>query len=236
MELLFHCIAQLIIVRCNKSRRKPMTTHFSLAVAAAVLACTLGITSASAEDAKPLQKGVASWYGPGFHGKKTANGERFNTNALTAAHKTLPFGTQLRVTNERTGKSVVVRINDRGPYAHGRVIDLSKAAAEAVGISGVGKVTPAKFDGVWSVSLVADGGLCGSGTSSTLMVQNGSVRAGGAGVSVSGQVGPSGSVSLALQKSGVQGSASGRLSGASGSGSWSVSSPGCSGRWTARRA
>src|SRR3954467_840509 len=83
---------------------------------------------------------------------------------------------------------------------------------------------PAKFDGTWSVSLVADGGLCGSGTSSTLTVQNGGVRAGGSGVSVSGQVGRSGSVSLALQKSGVQGSASGKLSGSSGSGSWSVSS------------
>ena len=81
------------------------------------------------------------WYGPGFHGKRTANGERFNTNDLTAAHKTLPFGTKVRVTNERTGHPVVVRINDRGPYAHGRVIDLSKAAAETVGISGLGKVT-----------------------------------------------------------------------------------------------
>ena len=101
----------------------------------------MGATSVSAEEAKPLQKGVASWYGPGFYGKKTANGERFNTNDLTAAHKTLPFGTKLRVTNERTGKSAVVRINDRGPYAHGRVIDLSKAAAEAVGIEGVGQVT-----------------------------------------------------------------------------------------------
>ena len=102
-------------------------------------------------------------------------------------------------------------------------------------LSGSAFAEPAKFDGVWSVSLVADGGLCGSGTSSTLMVQNGSVRAGGAGVSVSGQFGPSGSVSLALQKSGVQGSASGRLSGTSGSGSWTVSSLGCSGRWTAQR-
>ena len=94
---------------------------------------------------------------------------------------------------------------------------------------------PAKFDGTWSVSLVGTGGLCGSGTSSTLTVQNGSVRAGGSGVSVSGQVAPSGSVSLALQKSGVQGTASGKLSGSSGSGSWSVASLGCSGRWTAQR-
>ncbi len=114
---------------------------YALAITAVVLGCALGATPAAAEETKPLQKGVASWYGPGFHGKKTANGERFNTNDLTAAHKTLPFGTQLRVTNERTGKSVVVRINDRGPYAHGRVIDLSKAAAEAVGIEGVGQVT-----------------------------------------------------------------------------------------------
>jgi hypothetical protein len=87
-------------------------------------------------------------------------------------------------------------------------------------VSGSAQAEPAKFDGTWSVSLVAEGGLCGSGSSSTLMVQNGAVRAGGSGVSVSGQVGPSGSVSLALQKSGVQGTASGKLSGASGSGSW----------------
>ena len=92
-----------------------------------------------------------------------------------------------------------------------------------------------KFDGTWSVQLVADGGLCGSGASQTLTVQNSSVRAGGSGLSVSGQVGPTGSVSLALQQSGVEGSASGKLSGASGSGSWTVSSLGCSGRWTAQR-
>ena len=91
------------------------------------------------------QRGAASWYGPGFHGRRTASGETFNTHALTAAHKTLPFGARVRVTNERTGRSVVVRINDRGPYAHGRVIDLSKAAAQAVGISGVGQVTLAKL-------------------------------------------------------------------------------------------
>ena len=113
---------------------------------------------------------------------------------------------------------------------------VSLALTTGVILSGSALAEPAKFDGTWSVSLVANGGLCGSGTSSTLMVQNGSVRAGGAGVSVSGQVGPSGSVSLALQKSGVQGSASGKLSGTSGSGSWSVSSLGCSGHWTARRA
>jgi len=102
-------------------------------------------------------------------------------------------------------------------------------------LSGSALAEPAKFDGTWSVQLAGGGGLCGSGASSTLMVQNGSVLAGGSGVSVSGQVGPSGSVSLALQKSGVQGTASGKLSGASGAGTWSVSSLGCSGRWTAQR-
>ena len=89
-----------------------------------------------------IKGGMASWYGPGFHGRRTANGERFNQNALTAAHKTLPFGTKVKVTNLRNGQSVVVRINDRGPYAHGRVIDLSSAAAKVIGIkgSGVGNV------------------------------------------------------------------------------------------------
>ena len=99
----------------------------------------------SSAEAKPLQHGVASCYGPGLHGRRTANGEKCNNHALTAAHKTLPFGSRVRVTNERTGRSVVVRINDRGPYAHGRVIDISKAAAQAVGLSGVGKVSLAKL-------------------------------------------------------------------------------------------
>ena len=92
------------------------------------------------------QTGTASWYGPGFHGRLTANGERFNTDELTAAHKTLPFGTKVQVTNAKTGKAVVVRINDRGPYAHGRIIDLSKAAAQSIGISGLGKVTVARLE------------------------------------------------------------------------------------------
>lgn len=84
--------------------------------------------------------GLASWYGGKFHGRKTANGERFNQNALTAAHKTLPFGTRVRVTNVNNGRSVVVRINDRGPYVRGRVIDLSRAAASRIGVSGVSRV------------------------------------------------------------------------------------------------
>ncbi len=78
--------------------------------------------------------GVASWYGPGFHGRLTANGERYDMNGMTAAHKTLKFGTKVRVTNKNNGKSVVVRINDRGPYAGKRIIDLSKGAANAIGM------------------------------------------------------------------------------------------------------
>lgn len=89
------------------------------------------------------QVGKASWYGGKFHGRKTASGERFDKNALTAAHKKLPFGTRVRVTSERSGKSVVVRINDRGPFAPGRVIDLSEAAARRLGMirAGVVRVT-----------------------------------------------------------------------------------------------
>ncbi len=113
----------------------------ALAITVVALSCALAVAPAAAEETKPIQSGAASWYGPDFHGKRTSHGETFNTNALTAAHKTLPFGTEVRVTNERTGKSVVVRINDRGHYAHGRVIDLSKAAADAVGILSVGMVT-----------------------------------------------------------------------------------------------
>lgn len=76
--------------------------------------------------------GRASWYGPGFHGRRTANGEIFNQNALTAAHPSLKFGTRVKVTNLNNNRSVVVRINDRGPYAGGRVIDLSAAAARSL--------------------------------------------------------------------------------------------------------
>ena len=85
-----------------------------------------------------LGRGEASWYGPGFHGRLTANGERFNQEAMTAAHKTLPFGTRVLVQVPRTGREVVVRINDRGPYVKGRIIDLSSAAANAIGLKARG--------------------------------------------------------------------------------------------------
>ncbi len=91
---------------------------------------------------KHAMVGVASYYGPGFHGKKTANGERFDMYELTAAHKTLPFNTKVRVTNLGNKKSVIVRINDRGPFKKGRIIDLSKSAAKKIGLikTGTAKV------------------------------------------------------------------------------------------------
>ncbi|TKC89796.1 septal ring lytic transglycosylase RlpA family protein [Trinickia terrae] len=102
----------------------------------------------SLADAKPLdagpdvsdfhQTGRASWYGTKFHGRKTASGERYNMNALTAAHKTLPLGAFVRVTNMTNNKSVVVKINDRGPYIRGRVLDVSYAAARLLGLSKAG--------------------------------------------------------------------------------------------------
>ena len=78
--------------------------------------------------------GVASWYGPNFHGKRTANGERYDMNALTAAHPSLPFGTVVRVRSLVNGRTVDVRINDRGPHIRRRIIDLSRGAANALGL------------------------------------------------------------------------------------------------------
>ena len=112
------------------------------AIAACLLALFLLPPQAAYSAKRPPIIGAASWYGGKFHGRKTASGERYNKNALTAAHKSLPFGTKVRVTNQANGKSVVVRINDRGPYSGRRVIDLSRAAATAVGMlkAGVAKV------------------------------------------------------------------------------------------------
>jgi len=83
---------------------------------------------------------IASWYGPHFHGKSTASGESYNQMALTAAHKSLPFGTLLKVTNLRNSRSVIVRINDRGPFSHGRDLDLSKGTALSLGMFGKGVI------------------------------------------------------------------------------------------------
>jgi rare lipoprotein A len=113
---------------------------------ALALLCAVNIVFpiTTAAKAEPFQRGAASWYGPGFHGRRTASGERFNPRGFTAAHRRLPFGTKVRVTNRRNNRSVVVRINDRGPFTRGRIIDLSAASARAIGIRGVAPVTLSK--------------------------------------------------------------------------------------------
>lgn len=111
------------------------------------------------------ETGVASWYGPGFHGKKTSNGERYNQNSMTAAHKLLPFNTKLRVTNLKNGRSVVVRINDRGPFVGSRIIDLSRAAAKQLDMlgSGTARVRLVALEGGKKpVLLTPDGDMNGS--------------------------------------------------------------------------
>ena len=99
-------------------------------------------TAAKTATSKLIQvvQGAASWYGPGFYGRTTANGERFRKGTLTAAHRTLPFGTKVRVTNLSNGRSVVVRINDRGPFKYHRVIDLAHGAAEELQMMKAGEI------------------------------------------------------------------------------------------------
>ena len=105
----------------------------------AALALSAGLPSDANANGK--QVGKASWYGPGFHGKRTASGQRFNQRAMTAAHPRLPLGTRARVTNLNNGKSVEVTINDRGPYHGGRIIDLSSAAAKRLAMGGTARVS-----------------------------------------------------------------------------------------------
>ena len=115
-----------------------------------VTALSLVITPITNAEAATTQilTGSASWYGPKFHGRLTANGERFNMDDLTAAHRTLPFNTCVRVTDDATGKAVMVRINDRGPFHGNRVIDLSRDAAKKIGLMsrGVGNVKMEVFE------------------------------------------------------------------------------------------
>lgn len=107
-----------------------------------VLLCACAGTPESRPSQTSRQVGLASYYADRFHGRRTASGERYHVKKLTAAHRRLPFGTVVRVTVLKTGASVTVRINDRGPFVKGRIIDLSRAAAKEVGIlrSGVAKV------------------------------------------------------------------------------------------------
>ena len=96
--------------------------------------------------APALETGLASWYGGKFHGRRTASGERYDKRALTAAHRTLPFQTRVKVRNLENGRELVVRITDRGPFAKGRIIDLSQASAQALGVRGLARVSVERLD------------------------------------------------------------------------------------------
>ena len=120
--------------------------------------------------------GNASWYGPGFHGKKTASGEHYNQNAFTAAHKTLPFGTRLKVTNLDNGASTIVVVNDRGPFKKGRIIDVSYAAAKQLSMVGTGTAR-VRIKSIGSTNSVNNNisktTASSSGSSGTFYVQTG---------------------------------------------------------------
>lgn len=103
------------------------------------------VAMAPSQQVSRVIEGTASWYGPGFFGNRTASGEVFRPGTLTAAHRSLPFGTMVRVTNLNNGRSTVVRINDRGPYSGGRVIDLGHGAAQQVGLVSSG-VAPVRLE------------------------------------------------------------------------------------------
>ncbi|SDG49341.1 septal ring lytic transglycosylase RlpA family protein [Pelagibacterium luteolum] len=122
--------------------KKPAALAAALSLGIFPLATTTSIAQDTIAVVQTLS-GTASWYGGKFHGRKTANGETYNMHAMTAAHRYLPFGTEVVVTNQNTGEAVVVRINDRGPFTGGRIIDLSQAAASEIGMinSGTARVT-----------------------------------------------------------------------------------------------
>jgi rare lipoprotein A len=120
-------------------RSAPAPVFLSVGLSAACICMIAAVANGS--PLPPQQDGLASVYGKQFNGKSTASGERYDSRALTAAHRTLPLGTNIRVTNLENGKSVRVRINDRGPHVRGRIVDLSSSAAAALGFStGVARV------------------------------------------------------------------------------------------------
>jgi rare lipoprotein A len=137
-----HLTENTVTMRQNDARCSALVDRWFLHLALAALfllqistiGCSANKRPASPKTLdRPIERGVASWYGPNFHGRRTANGERYDMHEMTAAHPTLPFGTRVQVRNVRTGESAVVRINDRGPFKKSRVIDLSFAAAKAIG-------------------------------------------------------------------------------------------------------
>ena len=125
-----------------------LVVRFTLAVGLLLAGCRSAPPGADLEPPSDrrvratVERGIASWYGPGFHGKRTANGEVYDQNGVSAAHKTLPFGTVVEVLNLDNGRTLQVRINDRGPFVRGRIIDLSKGAARKLGVvrSGIANV------------------------------------------------------------------------------------------------
>lgn len=114
--------------------RQPWRSHITAAVLCVLITGFTGCASGKVKinGVKYPQEGIASWYGKEYHGRTTASGERYDMMAMTAAHRTLPFGTRVRVTNLENGRQVTVRINDRGPFIRGRIIDLSYAAARRI--------------------------------------------------------------------------------------------------------
>jgi rare lipoprotein A len=142
------------IERSDNAKRPHRLIHFALAVLATLLGVAGARAAAPAEHLNPqiivshhhwYQLGVASWYGKFFQGKTTASGEPFDENQLTCAHRTLPLGSVLRVTNLKNNKTVIVTVNDRGPVPENRVIDLSRAAAQALDFSDQG-LAPVKVE------------------------------------------------------------------------------------------
>jgi rare lipoprotein A len=132
---------------CRERRRGSATVPAAIVALAGLVAASPTGQGPQFPDTVPewVQQGRVSWYGPGFHGRRTANGEVFDTHELTMAHRSLPMGTSVRVTNLDNGRSVVLRVNDRGPYVRGRVADLSHAAAERLGFVDEG-VVPARIE------------------------------------------------------------------------------------------
>ena len=166
----------MLSISLSNKNRPGIRPWISLAIIAAMLtvsACA-PYQARKSGSVRYHARGEASWYGPGFAGRKTANGERYNPNGLTAAHKTLPLGTIVSVRNLSNDKSVVVRINDRGPYVHGRIIDLSKGAAQKIGMlgSGTAEVEVATLSNrgrVEEVLAEEDGGKDSSGDTDTAL-------------------------------------------------------------------
>jgi len=129
------------MVRTSAMSGQNLRTALVLSACLAAAGVGMIATAANAASPPPQQEGMASVYSKDFDGKRTASGERYDSRALTAAHRTLPLGTQIRVTNLDNGKSVRVRVNDRGPHVRGRIVDLSSRAAAALGFStGVARV------------------------------------------------------------------------------------------------